>query len=116
MRAKLVNGGVFFRSIPGDFMNGYEAQLFNGCYENDPAKPARFSTGAIDDRQLARRLVSRDLEPLVMTVIAAGPHLATWVTHDLSHVGQVARVMARQYAEAVGPWRAYLSILDAGKD
>jgi hypothetical protein len=79
MRAKLVNGGAFFRSIPGDFMNGYEAQLFNGCYENDPAKPARYSTGAIDDRQLARRLVSRDEVPLVMTVIAVGPHIATWV-------------------------------------
>lgn len=79
MRNKLVNGGVFFRSIPGDFMNGYEAQLFNGCYESDPARPARYSTGAIDDRQLARRLVSRDHEPLVMTVIAAGEHVATWV-------------------------------------
>ena len=79
MRAKLANGGVFFRSIPGDFMNGYEAQLFNGCYEQDPARPARYSTGAIDDRQLARRLVSRDGVSLVMTVIAAGPHIATWV-------------------------------------
>ncbi len=79
MRKKLVNGGVFFRAIAGDFMNGYEAQLFNGCYENDPAKPARYSTGAIDDRQLARRLVSRDEVPLVMTVVAHGPHIATWV-------------------------------------
>src|SRR5262245_13835707 len=79
MRAKLVNGGVFFRSIPGQFMNGYEAQLFNGCYDADPAQPARYSTGAIDDRQLARRLVSRDLEPFTMTVIAVGPHIATWV-------------------------------------
>jgi hypothetical protein len=78
-RARLVNGGVFFRSVPGDFLNGYEAQLFNGCYEQDPAKPARYSTGAIDDRQLARRLVSRDLEPLTMTVIAVGAHIATWV-------------------------------------
>jgi hypothetical protein len=79
MRTKLVNGGVFFRSIPGQFMNGYEAQLFNGCYGQDPARPARYSTGAIDDRQLARRLVSRDLEPFLMTVIAVGPHVATWV-------------------------------------
>ena len=79
MRAKLVNGGVFFRSLPSDFMNGYEAQLFNGCYDEDPAQPARYSTGAIDDRQLARRLVSRDLEPLTMTVIAVGPQIATWV-------------------------------------
>jgi hypothetical protein len=37
--------------------------------------------------------------------------LATWVAHDLSHVAQVARVMARQYTDAVGPWRAYLSLL-----
>src|SRR5262245_15237950 len=79
MRAKLVNGGFFFRSVPGQFMNGYEAQLFNGCYDHDPAQPARYSTGAIDDRQLARRLVSRDLEPFTMTVIAIGPHIATWV-------------------------------------
>jgi hypothetical protein len=38
--------------------------------------------------------------------------LATWVAHDLGHVGQIARVMAKQYREAVGPWRAYLPILD----
>ena len=38
--------------------------------------------------------------------------LATWVTHDLSHIAQVARVMARQYRDAVGPWREYLPILD----
>jgi hypothetical protein len=38
-------------------------------------------------------------------------HLATWVAHDLGHIGQVVRVMARQYSEAVGPWRAYLSML-----
>jgi hypothetical protein len=38
--------------------------------------------------------------------------LATWVAHDLAHVAQAARVMARQYREAVGPWRAYLPILD----
>jgi hypothetical protein len=38
--------------------------------------------------------------------------LATWVAHDLSHVSQTARVMARQYREAVGPWRAYLTIMD----
>jgi hypothetical protein len=35
-------------------------------------------------------------------------HLATWVAHDLNHVGQIARVMAKQLKEAVGPWAAYL--------
>ncbi|HVZ50029.1 MAG TPA: DinB family protein [Gemmatimonadaceae bacterium] len=38
--------------------------------------------------------------------------LATWVVHDLGHLAQVARVMAKRYREAVGPWRAYLPILD----
>lgn len=38
--------------------------------------------------------------------------LSTWVTHDLSHLAQIARVMAKQYRDAVGPWRAYLPILD----
>jgi hypothetical protein len=37
--------------------------------------------------------------------------LATWVAHDLNHIGQIVEVMSRQYAEAVGPWRAYLAIL-----
>ena len=38
--------------------------------------------------------------------------LATWVAHDLGHVAQTARVMAKQYREAVGPWRKYLPVLD----
>ncbi|HEX2189330.1 MAG TPA: DinB family protein [Longimicrobiaceae bacterium] len=38
--------------------------------------------------------------------------LSTWVVHDLSHLAQTARVMAKQYREAVGPWRAYLPIMD----
>jgi hypothetical protein len=38
--------------------------------------------------------------------------LATWVAHDLGHLAQTARVMAKQYRAAVGPWRAYLPILD----
>ena len=38
--------------------------------------------------------------------------LATWVAHDLTHIGQIARVMSKQYREAVGPWRAYLPLLD----
>ena len=43
--------------------------------------------------------------------VTMGQHLAAWVAHDLGHVSQVVRVMARRYSTAVGPWRAYLSIL-----
>ena len=37
--------------------------------------------------------------------------LSTWVVHDLGHIRQIVRVISKQYGEAVGPWRAYLSIL-----
>ncbi|MEQ9266608.1 MAG: DinB family protein [Balneolaceae bacterium] len=37
--------------------------------------------------------------------------LSTWVTHDLGHIAQISRVMAKQYENEVGPWKAYLGIL-----
>jgi len=44
-------------------------------------------------------------------VVTLSELLSTWVVHDLGHVGQIVRVMAKQYGEAVGAWRAYLPIL-----
>lgn len=38
--------------------------------------------------------------------------LAAWVVHDLGHIAQISRVMAKQYRTEVGPWREYLPILD----
>lgn len=38
--------------------------------------------------------------------------LATWVVHDLNHLHQAVKTMAKHYTEDVGPWRAYLPILD----
>jgi DinB family protein len=38
--------------------------------------------------------------------------LAAWVVHDLSHLSQIARIMAMQYKSAVGPWIKYLRILN----
>ena len=43
--------------------------------------------------------------------VTLGQLLATWVAHDQVHLAQVARVLARRYADAVGPWRAYLPLL-----
>jgi hypothetical protein len=67
---------------------------------------ARLNEFGLTDADLARR--GRHPE---FGVVTLGQHLATWVAHDFGHVGQVVRVMARQYTDAVGPWRAYLSIL-----
>ncbi len=37
--------------------------------------------------------------------------IATWMVHDLNHISQICRVMAKQYKDEVGPWSAYLGIL-----
>ena len=42
--------------------------------------------------------------------------LATWVAHDLGHLGQIARVQARRYTADVGPWRRYLRVIGEGAD
>ena len=38
--------------------------------------------------------------------------LATWAVHDLNHIAQIARVLAKRYTQEVGVWRQYLSILN----
>ena len=43
--------------------------------------------------------------------VTLGQLLSTWVVHDLGHIGQIVRVMAKQYGEAVGAWQAYLPVL-----
>lgn len=60
----------------------------------------------LTEADLSRRGLHPELGPVTL-----GQHLATWVAHDMSHLGQVVRTMARQYSDAVGPWKAYLSIL-----
>lgn len=66
-------------------------------------------------RLRALGLTDADLERVglhpALGVVTLGQHFATWVAHDLGHIGQIVRVMANQYVDAVGPWRAYLSIL-----
>lgn len=47
----------------------------------------------------------------VLGSVALAELLATWAVHDLTHLHQLSRVMAHQYREAVGPWSAYLGVL-----
>ena len=55
-------------------------------------------------------LVRRGQHPALGTVTLS-QLLATWAVHDLTHVHQISRTMAHQYREAVGPWSAYLGVL-----
>jgi hypothetical protein len=98
---KFLNSGVFFRCRPGEYQNGYEAQIHNG-FNKEPTKEYTleeydpktnkltgktkvkytaidYGTGAIYRRIPARREVARDHEWFTMTVVAQGRHIATWV-------------------------------------
>ena len=44
-------------------------------------------------------------------VVTLSELLATWAAHDLTHLHQISRVMAHQYRDAVGPWSAYLGVM-----
>lgn len=67
----------------------------------------------------ALRLTDADLERRgrhpELGVVTLRQLLATWVAHDLDHVMQIARVLARQYSDEVGPWRAYLRIVSGAQ-
>lgn len=76
---KELNSGIFFRSIPGEFANGYENQIHNGYKDGDRTKPKDFGTGGIYRRQPARRVVPNDFEWFANTLIASGSHMAVWV-------------------------------------
>ncbi len=64
---------------------------------------------ALTEADLDRRGRHPDAE---LGTVTLGQLLATWVAHDLAHLGQVARVMAKRYREDVGPWRKYLRVMD----
>jgi hypothetical protein len=76
---KHLNSGLFFRCIPGQYQQGYEAQIRNEWKDDDRTKPVDFGTGAIYRRQAARKVVSTDGEWFTMTIVARGNRLCTWV-------------------------------------
>ncbi len=66
------------------------------------------------------RLRALNLQPAHLDLLVAHPALgevtlrqllATWTAHDLSHIVQIARVMAKRYRQQVGPWAEYLSVM-----
>lgn len=68
---------------------------------------ATLASWRLEDETLARGGVHPELGPVTLRQL-----LSTWVAHDISHLAQVARVMTKRLREDVGPWRAYLPIMD----
>jgi hypothetical protein len=76
---KHLNSGIFFRCLPGQYQQGYEAQIRNQWEGDDRTKPVDFGTGAIYRRQPARKVVSTDGQWFTMTVLARGNRFMVWV-------------------------------------
>lgn len=69
------------------------------------------NVAALREMQLTEEHLALEGEHPQFGLVTLRQLLSTWVVHDLGHVAQIARVMAKQYHEAVGPWTAYLPIL-----
>jgi hypothetical protein len=98
---KHLNSGIFFRCRPGEYQQGYEAQIHNGWlsepskeytideYDSESGKVTKsekvksaamdYGTGAIYRRVPARKAIAKDGEWFALTVAAQGRHIATWV-------------------------------------
>jgi len=82
------------------------AELLNAFAQLRAESLQQFDELNLTPELLEKRGLHPELGPVTL-----GQLLATWVVHDVSHIGQIARVMSKQYGEAVGPWKAYLPVL-----
>jgi DinB superfamily len=60
---------------------------------------------------LQKKDLARQGKHPALGMVTLAQLLATWAVHDLTHLHQISRAMAHQYREAVGPWSAYLGVL-----
>jgi hypothetical protein len=65
-----------------------------------------FKSLNLTEADLDRKGMHPRLGPVILKNL-----LATWVVHDLTHIAQVTRVMAKQYKEEMGPWPEFFRIL-----
>lgn len=115
----------FDLDLSSDVLRRTPGTLFNLLGDLDEAwsrateGPATFSpfdvVGHLIDGEETDRI------PRARIILAGGPPslgsvtlrqlLAAWVVHDLGHIAQAVRVMAKQYREAIGPWEPYLPVV-----
>ncbi|HEU4871195.1 MAG TPA: DinB family protein [Pyrinomonadaceae bacterium] len=66
----------------------------------------------LDEMNLTPELLAKQGSHPALGVVTLSQLLSAWVVHDLGHIRQIVRVMAKQYREDIGPWTAYLSIVN----
>ena len=66
----------------------------------------------LDEMNLTPELLQKQGTHPVLGVVTLSQLLSAWVVHDFGHIRQIVRVMAKQYRDDIGPWTAYLSIVE----
>lgn len=66
----------------------------------------------LDEMNLTPELLQKRGSHPALGVVTLSQLLSAWVVHDLGHIRQIVRVMAKQYREAIGPWTTYLTIVN----
>ena len=69
------------------------------------------SLGELRALNLGKEELERRGRHPALGVVTLSELLATWAIHDVNHLHQISRIMAHHYREAVGPWSAYLGVL-----
>ena len=72
----------------------------------------RENLATLDALRIGSETLAREGRHPDFGVVTMGQLLATWVVHDLGHIAQISRVMAKRYASEVGPWKEYLPVLN----
>ena len=113
-RARVILSDEEVRKFPS-----FQQLPLEGEFENQSAAQLLAQFGDLRAQNLAalRGLklkpadYDRDGEHPVLGTVNLRQLLATWVVHDLNHLHQIAKTLAKRYAELVGPWRPNLAIL-----
>ncbi len=92
-----------FRETGGDLVLSDFLAEFSRLRAGNIAELRSFQLGEADLGRTGRHPA--------LGVVTLSQLLATWVTHDLTHLHQISRVMAYQYRDHVGPWREYLGVI-----
>jgi hypothetical protein len=92
----------FRRELPHHSLS----QLLDMFAERRAMNLAELASYHLDEQQLSLKGNHPALGDVTLRQL-----LATWVVHDLTHLVQMSRVMARRYDDEVGSWKEYLSVL-----
>ncbi|HVO60262.1 MAG TPA: DinB family protein [Terriglobales bacterium] len=113
-RARVILAGDETRTFEPFDRVGYKSESEGQSLDwllDEFARVRRASLSTLRALNLQAQDFSRRARHPALGSVTLSQVLATWAVHDLTHLHQISRVMAEQYRQAVGPWSAFLGVL-----